>query len=47
MLNYFSRKCINHQQIYSKKLTDRIPDYSAQARLSGITACSDEKDLAL
>ncbi|MBN2665121.1 MAG: hypothetical protein JXR67_01310 [Bacteroidales bacterium] len=44
--NYFSRKCINHQQIYSKKLNDRITDYSAQARLTGIKICSDENDLA-
>lgn len=27
-------------------LTDRIPDYSARARLTGIKACTDEKDLA-
>lgn len=46
MTSYFSRKCRNYQQVYSRKLTDRIPDYSAQARLTGITACSDEKDLA-
>ncbi|MFZ2339958.1 MAG: DUF5715 family protein [Bacteroidales bacterium] len=43
---YFSKRCRNHQQAYSRKLTDRIPDYSAQARLTGITACSGEKDLA-
>lgn len=46
MASYFSRKCRNHQQVFSRKLTDRIPDYSAQARLTGISACSNEKDLA-
>ncbi len=44
--SYFSMKCRNHQPVFSRKLTDRIPDYSAQARLTGIRACSDEKDLA-
>jgi len=46
MASYFSKKCRNHQQVYSRKLTDRIPDYSAQARLTGISICTDEKDLA-
>ncbi|MDX9946292.1 MAG: DUF5715 family protein [Bacteroidales bacterium] len=43
--SYFSKKCRNHQQVYSRKLTDRIPDYSAQARLTGIRICNDENDL--
>ena len=46
MASYFSKKCRNHQQVYSRKLTDRIPDYSAQARLTGIRICDDEKDIA-
>lgn len=44
--SYFSKKCQSHQQVYSRMLTDRIPDYSARARLTGIKACTDEKDLA-
>lgn len=47
MSSYFSTKCRSDQQVYSRKLTDRIPDYSAQAKLTGITACSDGKDLAM
>jgi len=46
MVSYFSTRCRSHQPVYSRKLNDRIPDYSAQARLTGIRACSDEKDLA-
>lgn len=45
MSSYFSKKCQTTQQVYSRKLTDRIPDYSAQARLTGIRICTDEKDL--
>jgi len=46
MLSFFSKRCRNHQQVYSKKLNDRIPEYSASAKLSGIEKSSDENDLA-
>ena len=43
--NLFSDKCINYQQVYSRKLNDRIVDYSAKARLTGITALMNENDI--
>lgn len=45
MVSFFSKKCRNHQQIYSKKLNDMIPDYLAGARSSGIEKSSDENAL--
>jgi len=43
---YFSSSCIGYKQLsYSKKLTDRIVDYSEQAKLSGIKECKNEKEL--
>lgn len=47
MVSFFSTRCRNHQQVYSRKLTDRIPDYSASARITGIERCSDENDIAI
>ncbi|HLN20546.1 MAG TPA: DUF5715 family protein [Bacteroidales bacterium] len=46
MASFFSTKCRNDQQVFSKKLTDRIVDYKAQAAATGIAKCVDEKDLA-
>ena len=43
--NLFSDKCINYQQVYSRKLNDRIVDYSSKARLTGITALINENDI--
>jgi hypothetical protein len=45
MVSFFSTRCRNYQQVYSRKLTDRIPDYSESARITGIEKCSDEKDI--
>jgi len=46
MLTYFSKNCINYQQVYSKKLNDRIVDYSVRARLTGTEKSEDMNDLA-
>lgn len=46
MVSFFSKKCRDYQQVYSKKLNDRIVDYSSNARLTGIEQCSDEDDIA-
>jgi uncharacterized protein YcbK (DUF882 family) len=45
MVNFFSRKCRNYQQVFSKKLNDRIVDYASYARLNGIDICSDANDI--
>jgi len=45
ILNFFSSKCRNYQQVYSKKLNDRIVDYSDKAKAKGIEKCSDAVDL--
>jgi len=45
MVSFFSRKCRNYQQVYSRKLNDRITDYTYHARLTGIEKCSDAKDI--
>jgi hypothetical protein len=43
---YFSTSCIGYKQAqYSKKLTDRIIDYSQQAKLSGIRECKNEREI--
>jgi hypothetical protein len=44
-VSFFSKKCRNYQQVYSRKLNDRIPDYSAQAKLTGIEVCADANDI--
>lgn len=46
IVSFFSRKCINYQQVYSRKLNDRIPKYSVAARLTGIEKCSDANDIS-
>lgn len=45
MASFFSRKCRNEQQVFSKKLNDRIADYSASVRTTGIEKCADEGDI--
>lgn len=45
MISFFSTKCRNYQQVYSKKLNDRITDYATQAKLTGIKICEDEGDI--
>lgn len=42
----FSSSCRQYEQpVYSNRLTDRIIDYSEQAKRTGIRACRDEKEL--
>jgi hypothetical protein len=45
MVSFFSKKCRSQQQVYSKKLNDRIPDYVNQAKLTGIKECYNEGDI--
>ena len=45
MVSFFSKECRSYQQVYSRKLNDRITDYSHLARLTGIEKCSDGKDI--
>ena len=45
MISFFSTKCRNYQQVYSRKLNDRITDYAVRARLTGIRICEDEGDI--
>lgn len=45
LFSFFSKKCRNYQQVYSRKLNDRIIDYAYQASLTGIEKCSDAKDI--
>lgn len=43
---YFSTRCIDYRQKdFSRKLNDRIVDYSEQAKLRGVKASKDEKEL--
>ncbi|MGE5419162.1 MAG: DUF5715 family protein [Chloroflexota bacterium] len=46
MTSFFSTKCRNDQPVYSRRLTDRIVDYSAEARLTGIEKCNDAGDVS-
>jgi hypothetical protein len=45
MASFFSKKCRNHQQVYSNKLNDRITDYAFQAKLTGIGKCYNAGDI--
>lgn len=45
MISFFSKECRNYQQVFSSRLNDRVIDYSADARLTGIEKCSDENDI--
>jgi hypothetical protein len=43
---YFSSRCLDYKQKdFSRKLNDRIVDYSAAAKLRGIKVCKDENEL--
>jgi hypothetical protein len=43
---YFSSRCLDYRQKnYSRKLNDRIVDYSASAKLKGIGVCRNETEL--
>jgi hypothetical protein len=44
---FFSTRCIDYRQSdFSRKLNDKIVDYSAAARLRGIKGCKDDRELA-
>ena len=44
--NYFSTSCIDYKQgVFSKKLTDKVIEYSDQARAKGIKECSDGNEI--
>jgi hypothetical protein len=45
MASFFSTRCRNNQKVFSRQLSDRIVDYSAEARLSGIEKCTDAGDI--
>jgi hypothetical protein len=43
---YFSTRCLDYKQkVYSRKLNDRIVDYSAAAKIRGIRICRNDKEL--
>lgn len=44
--SYFSTRCLDYKQKdFSRRLNDRIIDYSAAAKLCGIKVCKDDDDL--
>jgi len=45
MASYFTRKCRENQQVFSRKLSDRLVDYSSRAKSKGIEICNNESDL--
>jgi hypothetical protein len=43
---FFSASCFDYKQsVFSRKLTDKIIEYSDQSRLNGIKECKDEKEI--
>ncbi len=43
---YFSTRCLDYKQKdFSRKLNDRIVEYSAEAKLKGIKVCKDGKEI--
>lgn len=47
LFSYFSTRCLDYKQkVYSRKLNDRIVDYSTAAKRSGIKACKNEKEIS-
>jgi hypothetical protein len=43
---YFSTRCLDYKQKeFSRKLNDKIVDYSSAAKLKGIKVCKDENEL--
>lgn len=46
LLPYFDTSCRDYRQKdFSRKLNDRILDYADEARLKGVEACKDDKEL--
>jgi len=44
--NVFGIKCIDYKQpVYSKKLTNKIPEYIENSKARGIKQCKDEKEI--
>jgi hypothetical protein len=45
-LNYFNTRCLDYRQKdFSRRLNDRIVDYSAEAKQKGIGPCRDDAEL--
>lgn len=45
-LPYFDTRCLQYRQKdFSRRLNDRLVDYAAEAKRTGITVCKDEDDL--
>lgn len=45
MSSYFSTRCRSNQQVFSRRLNDRVVDYSSFAKLTGIEKCADGGDI--
>jgi uncharacterized protein YcbK (DUF882 family) len=46
LFSYFSTRCLDYKQKnFSRRLNDRIVDYSAEAKRKGIQACKDDHEL--
>jgi hypothetical protein len=46
--SFFSTRCIDYKQRdFSRKLNDKIVDYSAAAKLRGIKGCKDDREMNL
>jgi len=46
LFSYFSTRCLDYRQKdFSRKLNDKVVDYSNEAKLKGIKVCRDDKDL--
>jgi hypothetical protein len=46
LFSYFSTRCLDYRQKdFSRKLNDRIVDYSYEARMGGISICNNPSDL--
>jgi uncharacterized protein YcbK (DUF882 family) len=44
--SYFSTRCLDYKQKdFSRKLNDRVVDYSVQAKLRGVKASNDENEI--
>ncbi len=45
-INYFSTRCLNYRQKdFSRRLNDRVVDYSAAAKLKGVNPSRNDKEL--
>jgi hypothetical protein len=44
--SFFSTRCRNNQPVYSKRLNDRLVDYSAEAVRTGIKSCENATDIS-